>query len=244
MRADREGYLSLHELFRMEWSTRMVWKTLGQPDLATTREPFPKRPASQLYLRERVERAGAGARFQVLRLTDIIAHHIQFNQGLERCLDRARSTRLRLHPPGLDWEGLKRAGLRHRRETLEKEMPDREEPESYATLAAYSYIKHELTNYEEICNDIRGRPFARYSYPVILHRVNRLILELYPQCLPRVKGARQDPLFQCRKCRKTREGAHNGYYYEKPQDWTQCISPDRLSIWVFCSRTCSIPRRI
>ena len=76
---------------------------------------------------------------------------------------------------------------------------------------------------------------------MILHRVNRAILEVHPECLPRVKGRRDSIFFRCRSCGKTGRGRHNGHYFEKPPKWVQRLSSYGQGINTYCSRRCSMP---
>lgn len=110
------------------------------------------------------------------------------------------------------------------------------------SLWAYTYLKHERTNYDQLCETVRGRMFAHFAYPIILHRVNKIILDAYPQCRNSVKGLRLSPNMSCGTCRKTQQGTYNGHYWNKPKDWVYRLSPNHRFINVYCSRTCSMPK--
>ena len=74
---------------------------------------------------------------------------------------------------------------------------------------------------------------------MLLHRINLLVLQAYPQCLPRVKGVRNNPQFRCRACQRTQDGQYNGYYWMPPADWLQKISHNGRIIHDFCGHQCS-----
>ena len=241
-----EEYISLRDLHDLSWPTRLVWQLLGLPDLSSTPEPFPKLPGRQLYRRERVMAASRpdDRRFQELRLTSTLRDIFRFQAGLDEAIRWAERVPLRADLPRMGWEELVELGLEHRRTFHGEWVPERErrDPGSLATLAAYVYLKHERTNYDEICEFIRGRPYARFIYPVLLHRFNRLVLDAHPECLPRVKGMKRSIAFICRRCGRTARGRHNGHYFEKPDRWMQRLShQDGKSIQTFCSKRCSMP---
>ena len=240
-RQEEQEYISLDQLRRLGWSNRLTWQLLGSPDAQETTEPFPKQPHRQLYRRERVQEAGRGKTFQVLRLTNMLYELRRVGIRLKEELRWTQALPVRLDPPGLTWDEIVDEALRRRENVWGRLMADREEPGSYGVLAGYSYLKHHCTNYDQLCALLRGRSFASFTYPVLLHRVNRMLLEIYPECLPRVKWARLDPAFRCQSCGRTAQGRHNGHYYESPGEWLQRLSHNGRSIRTFCSQSCSMP---
>ena len=60
----------------------------------------------------------------------------------------------------------------------------------------------------------------------LLDRVNRPVLDAYPQRRTRARGADNGRFFECWSCGKTRSGRHNGHYWEKPREWLQPLTPD------------------
>lgn len=246
MSREEPGYISLLELHRLDWSTRLAWQLLGRPDRSLTEEPFPKLPAKQLYLGERIRAASRpdDRRFQGLRLASLLRDVFRFQAGLEEAVRWAESAPLGAEIPRMGWEELKAVGMEYRRRLHGDWVPPREagDPDRLATLAAYVYLKHECTGYDGLCEFIRGRPYARFTYPVILHRTNRAILEIHPECLPRVKGRRDSAVFRCGRCGRTAPGNQNGHYFEKPDRWVQRLTNyERGGIQDFCSRRCSMP---
>ena len=241
-RQEEQEYISLDQLRRLGWPNRLTWQLLGSPDAQETTEPFPKQPHRQLYRRDRVQEAvNAGETFQALRLTNMLHELRRVGRGLKEELRWTQALPIRLNPPGLTWDEIVDAALRDRENVWGRSMPNREDPGSYGVLAGYSYLKHHCTNYDQLCALLRGRRFASFTYPVLLHRVNRMLLEVYPECLPRVKWARLDPTFRCLNCGRTAQGKHNGHYYESPAEWLQRLSHNRRSIRTFCSYRCSMP---
>ena len=238
MSQQREERISLQGLHRLGWSNRMVWQLLGHPDASRTDEPFPRQPTRQLYRRERVAAACQRQDFHPRRLTNLLWDIRRFGNGLEEEIRWAHGLPVKLDLPGIPWEKLVETGLRRREELMGRAMPSREDPRSYEVLAGYSQLKHRHTNYDRLCAELKGRRFASYTYPVLLHRVNRMILDLYPQCLPRVKGARRHAGFQCHACGAAGQGVYNGHYYEHPRGWLQRLAPNRGSIRDYCSRGC------
>ena len=236
----REELISLQQLHHRGWNNRLVWQLLGLPDVSRTDQPFPRQPGRQLYQVGRVLEASRREDFQPRRLASLLRDLWRFGRGLEEEIRWAQALPVRLDLPGTEWEELVAAGLRHREELLGREMPGREDPGSYRVLAGYSELKHHHTNYDDLCRLLKGRRFASYTYPVVLHRVNRMLLDLYPQCLPRVKGARRCPTFRCHACGVRGEGEHNGHYHEKPRGWLQRLAPNRRSIRDYCSRGCAL----
>ena len=116
-------------------------------------------------------------------------------------------------------------------------------PEEQRALWAYVYLKHQCTNYEQLCEELRYRRCATFAYPAILHRINRAVLDRFPKCLTQVKGLALSPEFQCRRCGKPGRGVHNGHYWEKPRDWLYRLSQNEHTIQVYCRWECSRPDR-
>ncbi len=108
-------------------------------------------------------------------------------------------------------------------------------------LWVYTYLKHDCTNYDEICDTVRAQRFSRFAYPVFLHRINREILDRFPQCLDHVKGIRRSPTMRCSTCRRTREGQFNGHYWTKPEGWLYRMAAHYIH--TYCSRQCSLPKK-
>lgn len=238
-------WIPLADLHRLRWSNRLAWHLLGMPDRAITHAPFPKQPSRQLYRRERVVSASRpeDRRFQELRLSDLLRHMTRIQIGLDEALRWAGRVRISSSIPQVSWDELRALGMEQRRQLHGDWVPTREaeDMKGLETLAAYVYLKHECTSYDELCRFIRGRPFARFTYPVIMHRVNRLVLDAHPECLPRVKGASGNSRFTCRRCGRSGQGRYNGHYFEKPDRWVQQLGSQGQGIWSFCGKQCSLP---
>ena len=243
--APGDSHISLRELQNLGWSNRMTWQLLGPPDLSLTPEPFPKRPNQQLYQRERTQNLSwpDDRHFLNMRLSNLLYDIIRFWSQLDDALRWAHCIPVQTDFPAIAWDELVQMGLDHRKTIHGDWAPAREQkdPRSLEVLAAYVYLKHERTNYDQICQLIRGRPFARFTYPVLLNKINRLILDAFPECLSRTKGINREIQFTCRKCGKTAGGRYNGHYFDKPERWLQRTSREGNSLRTFCSRRCSMP---
>ena len=108
-------------------------------------------------------------------------------------------------------------------------------------LWGYTYLKHNCTNYDDICQRVRTWRFSSFAYPVLLHRINQEILDRYPQCLDRVKGLRRSPILLCHACHRSGAGTFNGHYYTAPPDWYYRRSSNGHGINIYCTRECSRP---
>ena len=238
-----DEYISLMELFKQGITPRMVWQLLGPPDKSETDLHFPRRPELHHYLRAPVHEKTQGRTFQILRITNLIYQLAKGEGNLKSLTQWAQSVPIKTDFPDLQWEDVVQIGCLDRWKDRGFHIQPRETSSGMRALWGYTYLKHSCTNYDELCSIITGKMFARYTYPIILHRINEAILDRFPQCLERVKGLRQSPVMTCPTCRKRKRGIFNGHYWTKPPDWLYQLSESRNYIRVLCSRECTRRRR-
>ena len=235
-------YISLSELRRAGHNSRIIRQTLGLPDRSNTSHPFPKSPNRHYYRRSRAHETTQGRRFQLTRLSNLLQSLARGERRLSETLQWAQSAPLTTNLPSIPWQELaEHAIIRRFQRQGRFHLTQRETAQDPRTLPAYLCLKHDHTNYDELCNQVWGRPFGKFAYPLLLHRVNRAILDAYPECLPRVKGLHQDPSFTCPTCRATAPGVYNGHYYEKPPGWLYRASSTGRAIRAYCTRACTYP---
>ena len=238
----QEDLIALSDLFHAGISPRIVWQTIGPPDLSETAEPFPFNPWNHWYDPRRVQQATGRKDYQAYRFIELLRDLTHGEGKLQGILEEAREKTIRTSFPPLDWEQLAEvAMMRKWQDKGHWYIQPRKTPEGQRALWAYLYLKHECTNYDELVQEIRGAPFQRFTYPLILHATNRAILDSYPECLPEVKAARFSPDFRCRECGSAAQGTWNGHYWELPPGWVWQTSLNEHSIYAFCSRRCTLP---
>ena len=233
-------YVSVMDLFQLGWTSRMIWRGLGPPDRSLTRVPFPKDPKRHFYRHERVAEFSQSRAFQVFNIAYVInTHRVDLINGgsMKLLQDWADSVEITSDFPDVDLDEVIRLGVdsRHLDGYFDRVHFDPETaPMDVKLIWAYTYVKHECTNYDVLCADLKGRRFAQYCYPTILHRVNAEILSRFPE-LPVKGGAKgNQPIRVCRNCKRMALGEYNGHYWIKPKDWVWRSRPNRSRNVIEC----------
>ena len=240
---DPDIYVSLMQLYKHEITAGTAWHLLGLPQKSDTTQPFPRRADQHYYLKSFVEDRTQGRAFQMLRVSDTIKQIMKGEGNLKLLIKKAESVPIKTNFPDLEWEDVIQIGCLDRWKERGFHIQPRINSHEMQMLWGYTYLKHSCTNYDELCNSITGRMFARYAYPIVLHRINKEILDRFPQCLQKVKGLRKGPRMRCPTCLKIQNGIFNGHYWTKPEGWLHQLSSSKNYIRVFCSRECTKLRR-
>ena len=240
---EARDYISLLQLYRCGITAGMAWHLLGFPQKSDTAQPFPRRADKHYYLKSFVADRTQGRTFQILRVSETIRQMVKGEGKLKLLTEMAQSVPIRTNFPDLDWEEITQIGCLDRWREQGFHIQPRMNSHEMRTLWGYTYLKHNCTNYDELCDAVTGRMFARYAYPIVLHRVNKAILDRFPQCLEKVKGLRKSPRMRCPTCLKTQEGIFNGHYWTKPEGWLYQLSNSKNYIRTICSRECTKFRR-
>ena len=95
------------------------------------------------------------------RLSNVLYEATRQSPGPEQTLRWVREINIQTHLPDVSWPELQAISLRRREITHPGDPPTRETPETLGMLAPYVYLKHECTNYDRICDQLRGRSHAR-----------------------------------------------------------------------------------
>ena len=239
-----DSLVSLMELYQRGITPGMAWQLLGTPHKSDTNRPFPKVPHRQYYLRSFVATQTQGHRFQALRITSVIHQLIKGEQNLKTMSDWARSVPIKTDIPDLPWNDIIEIACLDRWARHGFHIQPNENSRGMRILWAYTYLKHNRTNYDELCDYVTGKMFSRYVYPIILHRVNKEILDRFPQCLSKVKGLRtKNSMTKCPTCQNTATGVFNGHYWEKPPGWLYQLTSNGNYIRTLCSRECTRRRK-
>ena len=205
---------------------------------------FPKELQHHYYEEATAGAAAATKEFQLLRLTELLSKRRAALQQLplmQATLQWAKTINIRTTFPSVDTEDLMERATKQRAAwdwpngippVLQEPTPELQ------AVWAYTYLKHEYTNYDEVCDQIKGKAFSRYAQPVILHRVNRLILDRFPT-LP-VRGGTGPETRTCKRCGTKKTGHFNGYYWTTPLDWyAKAKAHKNHTIHDFCSLRCA-----
>ena len=239
-----EGYIRASDLIRSRLTPMIIWHTLGPPSLSLTNLPFPKRPSDHLYSIRSVQEVLETRKFHLLRLLNTLrdgAHNRSLDQALQRVLDQANSAPIFTDFPQAALEEVIDIAAQGRALWMATSkhpynMPN--PPPDLPMVWAYTHLKHNCTNYDDLCDSAKGQDFGRYAYPVILERVNLLILDRYPD-LP-VRGNTRSKTRTCRKCGTQEEGHFNGHYWSKPLHWhSRAKNNKNNTIQEFCTRRCA-----
>lgn len=222
-----------------------IWTLLGPPHLSTTTENFPSRPDRHFYDKSTVEKVTASKRFHISRLAHtlrIAQHRRKHRDVLEQTLHWANTVPILTTFPDAPVEEVTRLAIADRQDWMD---PDRHlydpynPPEELLPLWTYTYLKHNRTNYNQLCTETTRVPFGRYAYPVILHRVNVLILDSYPLDV-KVRGDTGSETRTCKYCSVQEKGHFNGHYWVKPHHWYSRAKNHRHNtVHDFCTLKCA-----
>ena len=238
-----DEYISLMDLYKSGMTAGMAWHLLGHPQKSETGRPFPKNPHMQYYLRNFVASATEGRKFQCLRIIDILSRIRNGEDNMKYMTEWAETVPIRTGFQEFGWDDIVQLGCLDRWSYRGFFIQPHESSEGMRALWGYTFLKHNCTNYDELCDLIKGKMFSRYAYPILLHRFNRAILDRFPQCVEKVKGLRKNQWMTCPTCRRTERAIHNGHYFTKPEGWLYQLSDAGHYIRVFCSRECTKARR-
>ena len=238
------GFIRASELAELGFTPYSLWRLLGNPAISLTDLPFPKRLGDHLYDSNQARQAASTKEFQLMRLRELLRERrvgLQKRAEMEETLRWAANAEIKTKFPNMTLTEIMELACADRSNwDWPNGMPaelQRPTPETKAVWA-YTYLKHNCTNYDDLCSQLEGRPFARYGQPAILHRVNRVILDRFPG-LP-VRAGTGGPLRTCKGCGQTAKGNHNGYYWTTPEGWHARAKPHKNhTIHEFCSLKCA-----
>lgn len=228
------------------FTIRMIWALLGLPHRSDTHDPFPRKLTRHYYRASTLAEACNSKRFHILRVWDAL---IQVHELKHRDRDQHAITHWAKHVPittnfpDIPLEKVIQLAIQDRK-TWENTAnypwgTPEEAPEHVLHRWAYTYLKHNFTNYDHICSLTRAQPFGLHAYTHILHRVNVLILDRYP-IRTRVHGDDGQRTKTCRRCGRKQEGTFNGHYWQPPEGWYSRSAKNTSSAFrLFCSRSCA-----
>ena len=240
-----EGYIPASKLPLIGFTPRMMWFLLGQPHLSKTFAHFPKALNRHYYQEETVRQVTGTKQFQLHRLLETLRFakiYMGHQQQLEKITEWAKTVPIAAEFPDMPLQELILAATadRARWQDLSKTPYGlNNAPVNTLHTWAYTFLKHNHTNYEDLCAQIKNHSFASYAYPLILQKINILILDHYPLDLY-LRGQTQSTTTKCNGCGTEQQGAWNGHYWTKPVHWLSRVRRNGgNSIHHFCSLKCA-----
>ena len=238
--------LRVSDLSNQGYTSYLLWHSLGPPKLSLTSEPFPQTPSKHFYHAADVHQLASSRKFHALRLCLTLKRAVQLHtqtSKLDAAIAWARSAHIQTDFPNITIDDLVQTAVQDRLLWQDPStLPFRPDEAPLAKLHnwAYTYLKHQFTNYNDLCDQINGAPCGHYAYAAILHRVNVLILDAFP-LHTLVHGDNGLDTKTCHQCGRTTPGIFNGHYWQTPPAWYsrgKKSSRGKSTVQDFCSAAC------
>lgn len=181
----RDAHLGAKDLKARGWSESLIKRFLGKPDETSVNPHCISGPPIRLYDLQRVEAVEKGPEFQAA-VGRVAKHQETAQRAVETKRKRImqKISEVQIAVPTISRNELTRKACQHYN-GRNIDRPDslraspRADPEFLARICV-NYLRHALTRYDELCDEIKGRVGKSEARTLLKERILDAIAETYP----------------------------------------------------------------